>query len=1348
MKKIICILFLGLTLSLLFIDQINIKAYSVIETEEDYEISIDKKIDFVSMGLKNSIARDSNNNYYIWGEVNTYMGSGDKDYTPNLILDSYLNLNLNENETIIKSDLNELHSAILTSDYRLLLTGYNSFGEIGNGTNLDQTSYVCIDSYFNLNQDEHMIDFALGDYFSIAVTNQGSVFTWGRNESYQLGVTNITSSNLPLDITNKFVLNQDELVIKVGANYQTSYAVTNQGRLFSWGGNYYGELGSGNDRYDRVSIPTDITSNFSLNQDELIIDIHVGYRNAFAITNQNRIFSWGNNSAYILGVKTISYSLLPIDITPNFQMLSSNSLEKFMLAENTAHILLDNGDLYGWGSNYNGKIGDLGSTYTNLPVKVNASFPLESDELIIDISSSYYGSSVITNKGNIYVWGGEGIHLGITTDNVVITPTKILQFDEYNVAKMETPLETGFVAIDSDYHATVLVNNENEFYVWGLNNYRFNQITSAYKLIQPTVFNPNIDFFEGETVIDISLDYNFGAFITSEFRVFTWGSNQGGQLGNYTNNSSNYPIDITGYFNLEENEKIIDIELGNNSAIALSNLGNVFVWGDNDYYQLGFYTDRDIEKPMKVTSLFDLEESDYITTIVVSIGKSYAVSNMGKVFTWGSTSSLFSVKDFTEYEVKEMTSDFSLLEDEKIIELKTSGRHSLAKTSLGRIFAWGLNNHGQLGNGSYLNQTNPVDITNYLNLASQEEVVNIYVGDYNSLIQTSLGRVLHFGNIYTDQLGLSSSVDTSLPQDITSAFNLLSGEEIELISLADNHSVLYTSLGRIFCWGDNEYSQLGFLDDPYHPIESVYELTTDLNDIQDLQRVFIDDETNALVPYFELNLIFGYELVNLIESIEINGVQYSDISYEEGLVKVVIPNNNSLGDIVNFSVDSITFSNGIIYLPLSNNFASTSLIIDSEGPEIVCGYSDKLYIESGVGDNSLIYAKVNDDSLETITYTTTGTVLWDVPGTYQVEYQASDSTGNQTILSTEIVVIDEITTSNQVVNGYTVVNIEDIVYDETIDLNEVYIENASTIYYSNEDYDGYLFNQTNNDLTYTFNIGNETFILKKNVTYFDQTYPTFEINDLIIEAGIYSDIDWATKVENLVDEDIDNLVIQEVDDTINYQVPGVYQVTVSVSDMFGHITEETYNISVIDTISPYINFIPELEIEIGSSNIDFSTYVTDVFDYVDNDITVIETYDSVNYNEFGRYYVSVRATDASGNAKSDYFYVTVVDTISPTFSVDINPFEEGTDVPDWTSYAYDVFDNSNKPVTISLKESNVNCEVAGTYYVILEATDTSGNTTEKQVSVTIVESQSPTFDINDQEMEVMLVSEDYIHDWT
>jgi uncharacterized repeat protein (TIGR02543 family) len=122
---------------------------------------------------------------------------------------------------------------------------------------------------------------------------------------------------------------------------------------------------------------------------------------------------------------------------------------------------------------------------------------------------------------------------------------------------------------------------------------------------------------------------------------------------------------------------------------------------------------------------------------------------------------------------------------------------------------WGYNNNGRLGNGTTTDSSTPIDITSQFNFASGETIVSVSLGESHSSALTSSGRFYIWGNNNYGQLGNGTTTNSSTPIDITSQFNLTSEEIIVKVSLGTYDSSAITPSGRLFMWGDNSNGQLG-----------------------------------------------------------------------------------------------------------------------------------------------------------------------------------------------------------------------------------------------------------------------------------------------------------------------------------------------------------------------------------------------------------------------------------------------------------------------------------------------------------------------------------------------------------
>jgi len=406
---------------------------------------------------------------------------------------------LNSDETILSTFFAEGHSSAITSEGRLFMWGDNYKGKLGNGSTSNQYAPIDITSQFNLNSEEMISSVSLGDSHSAAITSEGRLFTWGYNYHGQLGDNTTTDRDTPTDITSQFGLNGEETMISVSLGAYHSAALSSEGRLFVWGWNNYGQLGNGTTT-DQMT-PTNITSQFSLNAEETITRVFLGDYHSSAITSEGRVFTWGYNSKGQLGDNTTTDKLLPTDITSQLNLNIGESVISASLGEEYSCAVTSLGRLFTWGNNTFGQLGDTSTTNSSTPTDITVQFELNNEEMIVSASLGGDHSSAITSVG----------------------------------------------------------------------------------------------------------------------RIFTWGYNFSGQLGDDTRTNQHTPKDITSQFTLSAGETILSVSLGRKSSSAVTTLGRTFTWGYNAVGQLGDGTIYNIKTPYNLLfitkTLLSSETLDYNVSI-------------------------------------------------------------------------------------------------------------------------------------------------------------------------------------------------------------------------------------------------------------------------------------------------------------------------------------------------------------------------------------------------------------------------------------------------------------------------------------------------------------------------------------------------------------------------------------------------------------------------------------------------------------------------------------------------------------------------------------------------------------
>jgi alpha-tubulin suppressor-like RCC1 family protein len=136
---------------------------------------------------------------------------------------------------------------------------------------------------------------------------------------------------------------------------------------------------------------------------------------------------------------------------------------------------------------------------------------------------------------------------------------------------------------------------------------------------------------------------------------------------------------------------------------------------------------------------------------------------------------------------------------DKVVAVATGYVHTCAVTAAGGAQCWGANGSGQLGNGTNADSSKPVDV-----IGLESGVVAIAAGGEHSCALTRAGAVKCWGLNSGGQLGNGTNLDSSRPVDV---IGLTSG--VTAIAAGAGWDCALTSAGGVRCWGWNAYGQLG-----------------------------------------------------------------------------------------------------------------------------------------------------------------------------------------------------------------------------------------------------------------------------------------------------------------------------------------------------------------------------------------------------------------------------------------------------------------------------------------------------------------------------------------------------------
>ncbi|TXK85989.1 S-layer homology domain-containing protein [Paenibacillus sp. N3.4] len=651
------------------------------------------------------------------------------------------------------------HSLALKSDGTVWAWGENTFGQLGDGTTIDRTTPVQVPDL------THVTAISAGNFHSVVVKDDGTAWSWGDNTYGQLGDSTNKGSNKPVQVKGNIAS-----VKTIASGAYHTLAIDQDGVVWAWGDNYFGELGYGYDQ-NRLNTPIRSTSsNWHITQ------IAAGFDFSLALKDDGTVLTWGlidsDPTAMYNAVNTHTqdenkFPVLVIGLDNVAQITAGNS---------HAVVLKKDGSVYAWGVNTSGQLG-VGIGFDGKTWK--QTFPNQVKGLP-EVARVGVGSNftfAIGKDDSLWAWGNNSYsQLGdktlnnqpspiLTQVNVWLNPT-VLKPGEGNVL-LKNPKAVPLAAGESD---TFVLKN-NRLYGWGSNT--FGQLGDGTRT---SASSPQALSLDGAVSIDAGDAHTVA--VKQDGTLWTWGQNFAGQLGDGTTTARPTAAKVDSL------SGVIAAAAGSNHTIALLNNGSVWSFGDNTYGQLGH------DKTAAASQIVQLSN---IVSIAAGSNFNLALENTGKLWAWGDNTS----GQLGDGTLAGKQQPVQINGVTGVIAMSAGKNFALALKDDGTVWSWGYNAFGQLGDGTTTNQTKPVKVINLPYMKS------VHAGSYHSMALGNDGSVWTWGQNLFGQLGDGSKINQNKP------------EQIKGIGTADtaaaggSHSIVQGMDGSIWAWGGNYSGQLG-----------------------------------------------------------------------------------------------------------------------------------------------------------------------------------------------------------------------------------------------------------------------------------------------------------------------------------------------------------------------------------------------------------------------------------------------------------------------------------------------------------------------------------------------------------
>lgn len=359
--------------------------------------------------------------------------------------------------------------------------------------------------------------------------------------------------------------------------------------------------------------------------------------------------------------------------------------EQMACGENHVLVVDASGDVYAWGHNAKGELGDITCDNKSSPVRI------EVPGKVVQVAAGDELSFALCKNGDLYAWGNdESWQMG----------------DGMNISRMEPEkvMEDVRAIASGDKHA-LAIKEDGALYVWGRNRNGALGIadsecdqkdengyacqSAAYKLM--------------DDVVSISAGLDYSMAVTSDGTLYAWGDNTNGQLGLQSVDSTNGNAEPYQSVPAKVMDGVSKVVCGARyNALALTPEGDLYCWGKAD---VGAITTMDVDNTEDMIQTTPLKIMSDVRDMAAGSAHIIALKNDGTAYTWGAN-------NYGQLGIKKGEFRYAVGEEliycqatprklaENVEAIVAGGFMSMYRSADGVLRTVGCNLYGQLGIGT------------------------------------------------------------------------------------------------------------------------------------------------------------------------------------------------------------------------------------------------------------------------------------------------------------------------------------------------------------------------------------------------------------------------------------------------------------------------------------------------------------------------------------------------------------------------------------------------------------------------------------------------------------------------
>ena len=371
------------------------------------------------------------------------------------------------------------------------------------------------------------------------------------------------------------------------ASFYHSCAIALNGRAYCWGSGNSGKLGNGSTASSRVPVAVNTSGVLA---GKTIKQISAGENHTCAIASDNRAYCWGSNKNGQLGNGSTADSRVPVAVNTS-GVLAGKTIKQISAGENHTCAIASDNRAYCWGSNKNGQLGNGSTADSRVPVAVNTSGVLVG-KTIKEVTTGGFHTCALDTSSKMYCWGlNSSGRLGGGLTSILSNVPVAVNMSGALAGKTIKQMSTG-------YSSTCAIASDNRAYCWGSgNNGQLGNGSTADSRV-PVAVNMS-GALAGKTIKQILAGGDHGCVVASDDKMYCWGLNNNGELGNNSSVNSSVPVAVNTDGVLA-GKTIRQMSAGFSSTCAVDSEYNMYCWGYNDNGQLGNNSTNNSRVPARV----------------------------------------------------------------------------------------------------------------------------------------------------------------------------------------------------------------------------------------------------------------------------------------------------------------------------------------------------------------------------------------------------------------------------------------------------------------------------------------------------------------------------------------------------------------------------------------------------------------------------------------------------------------------------------------------------------------------------------------------------------------------------